>query len=93
MTAEQSAQAARRAYDILASLAEIDAETAEQPLRDLADGLGLNPGQLFGILRVAVTGQTVSPPLFESMAVIGKAKVLQRIQDAIAALDAMDSAG
>jgi len=93
MTAAQSAHAARRAYDILASLAEINVETAEQPLRELADGMGLNPGQLFGILRVAVTGQTVSPPLFESMAVIGKAKVLQRIQDAIAALDAMDSAG
>ena len=43
-------------------------ESAEEPVRLLAEQLGLKAGQLFGILRVAVTGQTVSPPLFESMA-------------------------
>jgi glutamyl-tRNA synthetase len=91
MTVMESAQAARRAYDVLASLGEINAKTAEQPLRDLADELGLSHGQLFGILRVAVTGQSVSPPLFESMAVIGKQIVLQRIQNAIAILDTMDA--
>jgi glutamyl-tRNA synthetase len=49
----------------------------------------LNAGQLFGILRAAVTGQTVSPPLFQSMAVIGKEKVLERIQKAIETLEKM----
>ena len=60
-------------------------------LRSLADELGLKAGQLFGILRVAVTGQKVSPPLFESMAIIGKEKVLERIQNAIEILDGMSS--
>ena len=46
-------------------------------MRLLAEELGLSAGQLFGILRVAVTGQKVSPPLFESMAIIGKEKVLR----------------
>jgi glutamyl-tRNA synthetase len=49
----------------------------------------LQAGQLFGILRVAVTGQTVSPPLFESMAIIGKQKVLERIQNAIIRLSVL----
>lgn len=91
MTPQASAQAARKAYDLLSALPRIDPETAEEPLRALAEELGLSPGQLFGILRVAVTGKTVSPPLFQSMAVIGKDKVLERIQNAIQVLNALPS--
>jgi glutamyl-tRNA synthetase len=83
MTAAESAAVAQRAYDLLASLPEITFQSAEPPMRLLAEELGLSAGQLFGILRVAVTGQTVSPPLFESMAIIGKEKVLKRIRSAI----------
>jgi len=91
MTTSESATAARSAYLILAGLPEINHENAEMPLRSLADELGLKAGQLFGILRVAVTGQKVSPPLFESMVIIGKKKVLERIQNAIEILDGMTS--
>jgi glutamyl-tRNA synthetase len=87
MTPAESAQAARKACDLLASLPAITPQTAEQPLRDLAEQLGLKPGQFFGILRVAVTGRKVSPPLLESMEVIGKEKVLERLQNAIQMLD------
>jgi glutamyl-tRNA synthetase len=85
----QSAEAARRAYQILAELGEISHETAEPPLRSLAEELGLSAGQLFGILRSAVTGQTVSPPLLESMEVIGKDRVLERIRNAVDILEGM----
>jgi glutamyl-tRNA synthetase len=87
MSPAESAAAARKAYDILSPLPVINHETAEDPLRLLAESLSLSAGQLFGILRAAVTGQTVSPPLFESMAVIGKEKVLERIQKAIRVLE------
>jgi glutamyl-tRNA synthetase len=89
MTPAESAAAARRAYDVLAALPEISVVSAEEPLRALADELGLKAGQLFGILRVAVTGQRVSPPLFESMQIVGKQKTLERIQRAIAMLEAL----
>ncbi len=89
MTPAELAGAARRAYDMLSGMAEINHETAEESLRGLADELGISAGQLFGILRAAVTGQTVSPPLFESMAVIGKQKVLERIHAAIEVLENM----
>jgi glutamyl-tRNA synthetase len=89
MTPTESLTAARLAYEKLANLPALNQESAEQPLRDLADQLGLKAGQVFGIVRVAVTGRTVSPPLFETMEVIGKEKVLERLQDAVAMLDAL----
>jgi glutamyl-tRNA synthetase len=92
MTASASAQAVREAYELLNGFAEIDPHTAEQPLRDLTEQLGLKPGQFFGILRVAVTGRKVSPPLLESMAVIGKPTVLERLQNAIQMLEGVSQA-
>jgi glutamyl-tRNA synthetase len=92
MNATESANVARRAYQILDSLPNINKELAEPPLRNLVDELGLSPGQVFGILRVAVTGQKVSPPLFDCMEIIGKEKVLERIRHAIEDLETMDRA-
>lgn len=89
MTAEQSAQAAARALAVLESLPEITLATAEPPLRQLAEDLGLQAGQLFGILRVAITGQKVSPPLFESMEIIGREDVLERTSRAVTMLEAI----
>jgi glutamyl-tRNA synthetase len=92
MTAADSARAVRAAYALLEDLPEINPQTAEQPLRDLTEQLGLKPGQFFGILRVAVTGRKVSPPLLESMAVIGKQTVLERLQNAIQTLEGVSQA-
>lgn len=89
LTAAQSAEVARRAYVILDALPEITPALAEPPMRALVEELGLSAGQVFGILRVAVTGQTVSPPLFESMEIVGKEKVLARLRAAIEVLEAM----
>jgi glutamyl-tRNA synthetase len=85
----ESATITRKAYQILALLPEITKERAEPPMRNLVDKSGIKAGQLFGILRVAVTGQKASPPLFESMEIIGKEKVLVRIRSAIDTLDRM----
>jgi len=56
-------------------------------MRQLVDELGLQVNQVFGILRVAVTGQKVSPPLFESMEIIGREQVLERLKNAIVLLE------
>jgi glutamyl-tRNA synthetase len=58
-------------------------------MRVYVEGSGLNAGQVFGILRVAVTGQKVSPPLFESMEIIGREKVLERLKKAVEVLEKM----
>lgn len=89
LDAKQSAEVARKSYEIMASLPDLSHQTAEPPMREYVEKSGLSANQVFGILRVAVTGQKVSPPLFESMEIIGKEKCLQRIQQAIQMLEKM----
>jgi glutamyl-tRNA synthetase len=91
MNPSESANAAKHSLEVIQSSSSMDAETIEPKLRALAEELGLKAGQLFGILRIAVTGQRVSPPLMESMEIIGKAKVVERIQTAIDALKLLES--
>jgi glutamyl-tRNA synthetase len=74
-------QAAR---DALAGVATWDTATIEAALRaSLVDGLGLKPKHAFGPVRVAVTGRTVSPPLFESIELLGQAETLARLARAL----------
>lgn len=61
----------------------IDSEHIEGPLREEAGRLGLKVGELFGAVRVAVTGSAVSPPLIETMAVLGVERSLARLAAAI----------
>jgi glutamyl-tRNA synthetase len=89
LTPAQSADITRQVFDVLAALPEVTKDLAEPPMRNLVEASGLKAGQVFGIVRVAVTGQKVSPPLFESMEIIGKTKVLERIQAAINILEKM----
>jgi glutamyl-tRNA synthetase len=91
MNPGESANAAQHALEVIQSSSSMDAAIIEPKLRALAEELSLKAGQLFGILRIAVTGQRVSPPLMESMEIIGKAKVIERIQAAIDTLTKLDS--
>jgi glutamyl-tRNA synthetase len=84
----QAAFAARRALQTIEGSAAFD-DDLEASLRSLAQELGLSAGGLFGLLRLAVTGQPVSPPLLESMNVIGKRDVVARVADLAARLDAL----
>ncbi len=85
---EQALTIAQRSLQILESLPDVHPETTEPPLRELAAELQLKAGQVFGLLRGAITGQMVSPPLFESMAIVGREKVLERVRAAIELLQA-----
>ena len=51
----------------------------EDTLRPLSTELDLSTGKFFGLLRVAITGRTAAPPLFQTMAVLGKGKSLERL--------------
>ncbi|MEE8370086.1 MAG: glutamate--tRNA ligase, partial [Dehalococcoidia bacterium] len=54
----------------------------EGAIRPLAQELGYKTGELFGLVRVAVTGTKAAPPLFESMAVLGRERTVQRLEAA-----------
>ncbi len=59
----------------------------ETELRSLVERFSVKPGQLFGAIRVAVSGRTVAPPLFETLAVLGRERCMARVADAAAALE------
>ncbi|NLE94895.1 MAG: glutamate--tRNA ligase [Dehalococcoidia bacterium] len=63
-----------------------DAATLESAVRPMCDTLGLSAKQLFGVLRVALTGRTAAPPLFDTMEVLGKARTSRRLADAASTL-------
>ena len=86
MDATSTLHALVRARDLLASLKEWTHETMESPMSELATELGLSRGQLFGTIRVAVSGSTATPPLFQMMEVLGRTRCMTRIEQAIAKL-------
>jgi glutamyl-tRNA synthetase len=67
-------------------LSDWTAESIEKSLRSLADRLGWSSKELFMTLRVAITGRTVTPPLMESLRVLGREQVVSRLERAAAAL-------
>jgi glutamyl-tRNA synthetase len=79
-TPVQSADALHAAREILAAHPGFDPASAEEALRALAERLGCKPGVLFGMMRAAITGQTVSPPLFASMDIVGRPVFLARLE-------------
>jgi len=86
MTAAESLAALRRARETLAALPDFEEETLEKALRALVEELGLKAGQLFGIIRVAVTGKKVAPPLFGTLSVLGREQALKRMDQALETL-------
>jgi glutamyl-tRNA synthetase len=72
------------ALSALEALPSWETEAIEQALKDaLVDGLGLKPRKAFAPVRVAITGRTVSPPLYESMELLGRDVSLGRLRRAV----------
>jgi len=73
------------------TLTTIDAFTVkalEVAFRTQSEKMGIKVGPFLTAFRVAITGKTISPPLFESMVVLGRAEALLRLQNAVQALHA-----
>ena len=77
---EEAVQVLSAAHDALSGLTDWATEGIEGALRAaLIEGLGLKPKVAFGPVRLAITGRRVSPPLFESMELLGRQASLARI--------------
>ncbi len=59
------------------------AESLEEASRRLAKENNWKPAELFMVLRIAATGQEISPPLFESLEILGKERTLRRMERAL----------
>ena len=94
MEIDEAATLAATAGPVLDAAAEavravepFDHAAIEAALRSaLIEGLGLKPKLAFGPVRVAVTGRKISPPLFESLELLGRESSLARIEAARAGL-------
>jgi glutamyl-tRNA synthetase len=73
-----------KAAEVLAKT-EFTHDALDHALRAAAQDLGIKPGQMFQPIRVAACGRKNAPPLFETLEVLGKTKVLNRIEQAKAA--------
>lgn len=69
--------------DVLAALTEWNHDACDHALRDLAAAEGVKAGLLINAARVAIVGQAVAPPLFETMLAIGQARVVARLRRAL----------
>jgi glutamyl-tRNA synthetase len=63
-----------------------EADELEPPLRALAEARGWKAGDLFMAIRVAVTGRTATPPLFDTLVALGRERTIVRLDRAIASL-------
>lgn len=83
---DQAREALARSREALAALKEWEHETVESALRGLADQMRWKAGDLLMQVRIAITGRRVTPPLFESLVLLGKDESLRRIGQALAVL-------
>jgi glutamyl-tRNA synthetase len=86
MDVERTKSALSSAQNLLSGIELWEHSVLETPMRAMAVELGLKTGQLFGSIRVAISGRTATPPLFQMMEVLGRERTMQRIEQALARL-------
>jgi glutamyl-tRNA synthetase len=72
--------------DALAGVSDWSHDPCDHATRAVAEAAGVKAGLLINAIRVAIVGQAVAPPLFESMVVLGKVRVVRRLREAAAEL-------
>jgi len=87
-TLEQTVEALRQARQVVEQTEPFEHAALEAAFRALAERLELKTNQLFMSTRIACTGKTATPPLFETMEVLGRARVMERLERAVARLQA-----
>jgi len=75
-----------RTADALAALTEWSHDPCDRATRAVAEAAGVKAGLLINAIRVAIVGQAVAPPLFDTMVVLGQERVVRRLRDAVAEL-------
>ncbi len=88
LDAARSSQVIRQIRVRLEAVGTWDLTTLESVVRPACELMDVSPKQLFSMLRVALTGRTAAPPLFDTMEVLGKERCIARLADATALLDA-----
>jgi len=93
MDAAKAEDICLQSAEALAALPEFDAASIEAALRKVAEKSGAKSGAVFTVVRIAVTGKTVTPPLFESIFALGQAQSIERLKETAGLLAALPAAG
>jgi glutamyl-tRNA synthetase len=80
---EEGLERLSAARDALAALDTFDLESIETALRGVVESLDAKPNKVFQPIRVALTGTTISPGIFESLELLGREESLNRIEHAL----------
>lgn len=83
-SSDETIACGEQVLNALKGQADWTTESLDVFVRGLMEKAGKNPRQFLGFVREAISGQRITPPLFESMAILGKDAVLQRLEDALA---------
>ncbi len=86
---ETAAKSLTASLELLRSIDPFEPEHLEAEFRALAENLGMKPGPVFTPVRVAVTGSSMAPPLFDTVSAIGRERVVARLENALKLLEAV----
>ena len=86
MTLEDTRHALQQSLTLAAGVDDFSVDTLETAFEELRLRLGLSRRKYFSLLRVATTASRASPPLFDTMAVLGRDRCIRRLEDSLAAL-------
>jgi glutamyl-tRNA synthetase len=81
MDAAKAREVCTRTAEALDAVSTFEAASIEAALRKVADDFSLATGPVFTVVRIAVTGQKVTPPLFESIFALGQRESVQRLKE------------
>ncbi|MDD2555937.1 MAG: glutamate--tRNA ligase [Syntrophaceticus sp.] len=87
---ENAAEYLKKASEKLADIEEFDLETTENAYRELSEELGVKAGAIIHPTRMALSGRTMGPGLFDIMVILGKDKTMERLNRAIDFISSLD---
>jgi glutamyl/glutaminyl-tRNA synthetase len=80
---EKVAELLKKLADRLEALSEWNHDACDHAARKVAEEAGVKAGLLINATRVAIVGQAVAPPLFDTMVVLGQERVVRRLREAL----------
>jgi glutamyl-tRNA synthetase len=81
MDAVRAREICEKTAEALAALRTFEAASIEAALRETADQSGVPSGPVFTVVRIAITGKKVTPPLFESIYALGQTQSIRRLKE------------
>ena len=82
-TSQETLQIGEDALKVIQGISDWNVATLEEKLTEYMEAQGLTPKELFSFLREAISGQRVTPPLFDCMQVLGKERSIKRIEESL----------